>query len=272
MLVVSPASIGARASVDSDGVVSNLNALGSEKYGSVCLSLFARRLHVDHWAMYRHGRRGEVKCIVNHSNSHSVAAEANVEKFVARYHLVDPTLKVMNDRDSVRSCVVKMKADDVEDRNYRECFDRVHVHERMSYLSTAGSDFIQLCVFRSSRPAAFTDDEVTDFLTWAQIITATAPLHEMLVDRLVVPSHIDQPAILQRLEAICPALSQREREVCAHAAAGKTIDETALELGIARTSIITYRQRAYQKLDISRPNELISLIGGMRDPQPARLS
>ena len=44
---------------------------------------------------------------------------------------------------------------------------------------------------------------------------------------------------------------------------GKTIEGTSLDLDIRRTSVITYRQRAYQKLGISRTNELVALLNDM---------
>ena len=55
----------------------------------------------------------------------------------------------------------------------------------------------------------------------------------------------------QRLAAVPGGLSARECEVCARAIAGLTIEGTALDLNIRKTSVITYRQRAYQKLGIS---------------------
>jgi len=43
-----------------------------------------------------------------------------------------------------------------------------------------------------------------------------------------------------------------------------TIDQTAVDLAIKRTSVVTYRQRAYEKLDISRQNELVALVNNLR--------
>lgn len=37
------------------------------------------------------------------------------------------------------------------------------------------------------------------------------------------------------------------RQVCARAALGMSVEATALELGIGKTSVLTYRQRAYQR-------------------------
>ncbi len=66
-------------------------------------------------------------------------------------------------------------------------------------------------------------------------------------------------------------LSRRESEV-ESAAAGSTILDTAAELNIKSTSVITYRQRAYEKLKISRQGELVALIHQLRPSRPEWLT
>ncbi len=62
---------------------------------------------------------------------------------------------------------------------------------------------------------------------------------------------------------VCEALSgpaEREREVCARAALGMSVEATALDLGIGKTSVLTYRQRAYRRLEVGSPVELMALV------------
>lgn len=47
------------------------------------------------------------------------------------------------------------------------------------------------------------------------------------------------------------ALTDREREVLAHIAAGETLDDVAERLGISRNTAHTHLKRIYDKLDIS---------------------
>jgi DNA-binding CsgD family transcriptional regulator len=102
------------------------------------------------------------------------------------------------------------------------------------------------------------------FAALAKLLLATAQKHEMLIDRPPsFPRHLNVEGIERLLNLHSPELSPREREVCARAVAGKTIEGTSLELDIRRTSVITYRQRAYQKLGISRINELVALLSNL---------
>ena len=54
-------------------------------------------------------------------------------------------------------------------------------------------------------------------------------------------------------------LSDRERQVCIGMLAGKKAEIIAEEMGIAPSSVVTYRQRAYQKLGISSRGQLFSI-------------
>lgn len=54
-------------------------------------------------------------------------------------------------------------------------------------------------------------------------------------------------------------LSERERQVCEAMLAGKKAEAIAHELGVAASSIVTYRKRAYEKLGISSKAQLFAL-------------
>ena len=54
-------------------------------------------------------------------------------------------------------------------------------------------------------------------------------------------------------------LSERERQVCEAMLAGKKAEAIAHELGVAASSIVTYRKRAYEKLDICSKAQLFAL-------------
>jgi DNA-binding CsgD family transcriptional regulator len=56
------------------------------------------------------------------------------------------------------------------------------------------------------------------------------------------------------------SLTLRERQVCARAVVGMSVEATALDLGIAKTSVLTYRQRAYHRLGVTSPIELCALV------------
>lgn len=56
------------------------------------------------------------------------------------------------------------------------------------------------------------------------------------------------------------SLSRREAEVCDYIAKGVTAEGTAMELGIAQSSVRTLRRRAYRKLNVTSATELMALM------------
>ena len=64
----------------------------------------------------------------------------------------------------------------------------------------------------------------------------------------------------QRLLALDRGLTGREIDVCTRALAGMTAEGIALELEIKKSSVVTYRKRAYERLGISSQHELFRLL------------
>jgi DNA-binding CsgD family transcriptional regulator len=64
-------------------------------------------------------------------------------------------------------------------------------------------------------------------------------------------------------------LSVREAEVSAHILLGRTHKEIAEASGIGVSSVVTYRQRAYRKLGVSRRRDLQRLYEGIHAPRDA---
>ena len=64
----------------------------------------------------------------------------------------------------------------------------------------------------------------------------------------------------KRFGQLCPLLTQRELEVCARTVMGMTAEAIALDLSIGRASVLTYRQRAYGRLNVCSAYQLSTLI------------
>lgn len=74
------------------------------------------------------------------------------------------------------------------------------------------------------------------------------------------PRHVSAAQLEERFARRYPKLTLRERQVRARAAIGMAVEPTALDIGVAKTSVQTYRQRAYQRLNVSSSYELSSLV------------
>jgi len=263
MIVVSPVSFDEDLTLRTHNLCEVVRSIGTNSYGDACFHLLQRVLNAEHWALFRFRSGSPLKCVANGSGHHKVAAKENCDRFVVRCHNADPSIKAATKRNGT-STLTKLAIDDIEDPQYRHCFELTHVRERVSLFSWIGGDLYQLSVFRGPRKKPFSSAEMNYFAALAKLLLATAQKHEVLFDQpQASPRHLTVEGIERLLKLRSPMLSPRECEVCARAIAGKTIEGTSLDLEIRRTSVITYRQRAYQKLGISRTNELVALLNDL---------
>lgn len=70
--------------------------------------------------------------------------------------------------------------------------------------------------------------------------------------------HFDRPAGAA-LPSPLAALSSRERAVCRGILDGKTADAIARDMGLAPSTVVTYRKRAYQKLGVTSRGALFAI-------------
>ena len=265
MIVISPAHSDERITLRADVFGQVIDAIGTESYGKACFELFEQVLDAEHWALFQYRANRSMSCVATASRAYATAAKENCSKFVARCHSVDPSLIALKRQHPSAKCVTKIDIGDIQDRQYRQCFEATRVRERLSFFSRLGSDLYQLSIFRGPGKHTFSPLEMTQFTALAGLILQTAFQHETLCrGGTPIPRHLNLETIERLLKFLPGGLSRRERQVCSRAVAGKSIEGTALDLNIRRTSVITYRQRAYQKLGISRHNELVALVHNVR--------
>lgn len=265
MLRIFPTTVGFRRTLPIKRVGELIAAIGTERYAVTCLDVLDDYFDIDHWALFRYRSDSAVHCVASASRVYVAAAQANVQQFIERCHRVDPSLIALRQRHSESACIAEMQAGDIHDREYRHCFELARVKERISLYVRLGADLHQLSIYRRARNAALSPLAIENFAALASVIVTSGVKHEKLSwadpGKLALLD-VDSMEHLLRLPPL--GLSQRESEVCARAAAGSTIMDTAAELKIKSTSVITYRQRAYEKLNISRQSELVALIHQLR--------
>jgi DNA-binding CsgD family transcriptional regulator len=64
----------------------------------------------------------------------------------------------------------------------------------------------------------------------------------------------------QCLIRVCHGITRREIQVCAAIAVGMSSAAIALTLNISLNTVLTYRKRAYSRLNICSQNELMRLL------------
>lgn len=139
----------------------------------------------------------------------------------------------------------------------RRFFDDAGIVERVSVVQRGTDSWRGLNVVRHETDGYFSDDELTSLINLAWLALPMLPLNRTQAGNV---QQLTVPQLEDRFSTRFPALTRREREVCARAAIGMTVEATALDLQIGKTSVLTYRQRAYARLNVTSPYQLCSLV------------
>ncbi len=154
-----------------------------------------------------------------------------------------------------RMWISHQTADEIADAEYRAvCYGAHGLRERLSLLSMLpDGQRISTSLYRNFALAPFDDHDIAVLAGGAGFLLSVVQAHARQA------SGSDARGETQRL--LLSGLTHRERQTITCAMSGKTIKETALELGVSPTTVITYRTRAFTRLGIRTQRELMALVG-----------
>lgn len=139
----------------------------------------------------------------------------------------------------------------------RRIFEEPGIVERISVIQRGADAWRVMNVCRHVSEGHCTDEEIGELVGLACLVLPLLPLNRQ---RSPAQPVLSVAELELRFATRFGELSARERQVCARAAAGFSVTDTARELGIAETSVLTYRQRAYQRLQVASSIGLRTLI------------
>ena len=239
-------------------------AIGRDEFIDVAVDVLDEAVGIDHISLLRLGASGSIDFHGATSVGGPKASEAAARQYFLRFNHLDPVRSIARvGLADGTGLLVRLHADDVLDPVYRkECYVTPRVAERLTLYATFSRRVFQVNLYRSVGRERFDERNGRSLADVASILLPSVARHAELVlgqNEEAPGRRIPLEALKHRVEALRRGLSDRELEVCARALYGQSIEGTALELQIGRTSVITYRRRAYAKLGISCHNELFAL-------------
>lgn len=184
----------------------------------------------------------------------TVPAHLNA-KYTSNYWRVDPARAVEAGQQNSDTSLAIIDANELSSSYYRdECYVGANLRSRATVCRRRSGRSMHFNLYFNDRRAF--DYDVINYLG------RTADLMDMLLRRhgcreTCAPPRLDAGDIQRRLNLVAPELSARELQVCTHIARGLTSEGIALELGISINTVLTYRKRAYGRLNITTQNELL---------------
>ena len=149
--------------------------------------------------------------------------------------------------------------EDIKDDQHRhECYTTYRLVDRLSIYRRHGPKTYRINFYGGEPYGRFADSDVSHLMNSADIVMSLLVKH----DAVGTEGSEDRTAELfrSRLRLVSPKMPEREAEVCTAIMLGMTSEAIAIKLGISVNTILTYRKRAYGRLNISCQNELMRLI------------
>ncbi len=159
-----------------------------------------------------------------------------------------------------RPIIAHMDIDEIEHDEMRERIYRPHgVRERVVLSARLPQSAVAISLLRTQKSGPFAAHELATLSKASEDIVAIAMKHVDMKQSSTDASAAltSLPAIQACLSAATPVLARREAEVCARILYGMTSLGIALDLGIGEESAMTYRKRAYSRLNIGSQRELL---------------
>ena len=147
---------------------------------------------------------------------------------------------------------------DIRSPGFRQrVFDDAGIIERASVIQRGPDSWRAISVARHVTQGCFSEGELDALLDLACLVLPMVPLHR---SRGNGQQALSVSQLEERFRNRYENLTLRECQVCARAVIGMSVEATAQDLGIAKTSVVTYRHRAYQRLNVASPFELCRLV------------
>jgi DNA-binding CsgD family transcriptional regulator len=152
----------------------------------------------------------------------------------------------------------RVRPSDIATPSFRRVFfEDAGIVERVSVIQRGNDAWRGINIARHASDGRCSDEELGALIGLACLVLPMLPLNRR---RKAAAEPLTLAELEDRFGSRCARLTQRERQVCARAASGMSVEATARDLGIAKTSVLTYRQRAYQRLGITSPFALCALV------------
>lgn len=236
-------------------------AIGSNYFAQALLSAVEEALPASHCTIFALQSNGRVKAVSSASAVGEAATITAVQYMGQGFDQQDSNmrwLKTKRPTTQTQLWIGQQMAEEVADAHYRLiCYGEVGIRERLSVLALMPDGYrVAMSFYRNYSFELFTAADSDWLSRYAALIASCVHRHSQLV-AVEQPHSIAGHAWLQHL-------SGREREVVSLIIAGHTTEQAAQAMGIALTTALTYRYRAFQHLGVRNMRELLAKVNAAK--------
>ncbi len=256
-----PRNLHARSAVIARSVAS----LGEPRFHQTLFDVLHLATEMDMLSVFSFGDNDPPRFHFAHAASDerlAFAADAS-RRYAAAFWKLDPAWQQPGLRHgAVEAPAMKRQSwQQIPESDYRvACYEQPQVVDRVSICGRVdGGRQVVVNVYRRAGQGLFDRADLASLAGQAELAVAMTSQHlhiGELKGRCGVQP--DRAAVESRLAVAFPALSRRERAICAGVLAGLSMKEVANALALELSSAITYKRRAYAKLAVTDRRGLVA--------------
>lgn len=249
-----------------------ISTIGSSGFSDEALAALNEPLQAASWSVYRVWRDRAPRLYLSASRGVEDTTRHCFAAYRDGLYRLDRSFDLVP-RDASRgdATVLQMRAADAPTAEHRERIYRQHgLVERLSVVSAdEDGSLLAVNLYHHAHQGEFSGRERERFVRLAPLVLATVRRHLALVESQPQwqPQQPQQqpprPDAAPRtaLQAACPALTERELDVCERLLRGWSHDGVAADLGLSVATVKTYRARAFGRLGLHFRSELFARFG-----------
>ncbi len=259
------------------GLTAVSSAIGTGDFQQTLFGFLNQILPVDHCAVFTFDEKAGAGHLFTTSRMGEDAATALAQDYVGGYFARDPNFPRIRDlKNSTDTGAIPVRTSFTEDydKGYQDrFFDQTDLIDKASTIASAEHGSVYCNFYRMEPSGRYSSEDWHRLERILPLMTSLIANHYRLLKALKRPvgksdqqsqtDHATPQTLVHSIigMAIPPfdRLTDRERDVCARILLGFTSEAIALDLGIAASSVATYRKRAYSKLGIVSQNELFGM-------------
>ena len=234
--------------------------IGTAAFPQTLLKAARDLADVDHCMVFGFQSDATVRCLldVGSIGIGGYLGAAYSEKFYES----DPNRDVIfNCKDSRKKLILPSFEKRAYSRQYQQTFfDDAKIVDKFAVAQWINDQCYYTNFYRLERGGCFDATEIHRLNDASEIISAAVLRHCEISAPIAKQSTVEFLERAFHQESRLASLTAREREVCIFILLGYSSEAISELLGVSVHSTITYRKRAYEKLQISSQNELFRIV------------
>lgn len=242
------------------GLNAVIKAVGTDAFADRLANLMFGCFKVSEYLVFQRSNSTAAPSIL-FSKGLDDAAANRARSYCEGFFKLDPIYSVLNDDSPDGTYAIRVRKEEIHNAAFRSaCYSQPGIAEKLTLASKAEGKLIAVSIFGREVEGGLDAAQVSELSHFGNLLLPILDLHFRLIGSTERQKQVSANDMEDCVGWAFPELTAREISVCARTILGVTAEGIALDLGIKETSVLTYRRRAYARLNINSINQLSTML------------